>query len=132
MAASVFLQANISYVESLLQMPTINKLNQLNKNRWNMAFQVIYCSRAFFGPRKLKVSPKPSHTLLAIDVENQQPTFFPSVDQATLTHLVKEKELDNLLKFEGVEGIASSVKTDLNRGITADPEDIKRRQEAFG
>ncbi|KAM7462870.1 hypothetical protein LguiA_030993 [Lonicera macranthoides] len=132
MATSVLLQANISYVESLLQRPTINKLSQLNKNRWNMAFQVIYCSRAFFGPRKRKVSPKPSHTLLAIDVENQQPTYFPSVDLATLTHLVKEKELNNLLKFEGVEGIASSVKTDLNRGITADPEDIQRRQEAFG
>ncbi|KAM7462866.1 hypothetical protein LguiA_030987 [Lonicera macranthoides] len=132
MAATVLLHGNIRSIKSLLDMPTINELSKLNRKRWNMAFQVIYCSRAFFTPKKSKASPPPSYRLLAIDVEHQKHSYFPNIHQATLTHLVKEKKLDSLLKFKGVEGVASSVKTDLNCGISADVEDIQRRQEAFG
>ncbi|PRQ36148.1 putative calcium-transporting ATPase [Rosa chinensis] len=85
----------------------------IHKKRWRSAFVTIYCSRAF-------------------------QSFFPSVsdngfklDQKTLTQLVKDKSLDQLQEFGGVEGVASALKTDTALGVCGDA-DVAHRLEAFG
>ncbi|KAL0457128.1 UNVERIFIED_CONTAM: putative calcium-transporting ATPase 13, plasma membrane-type [Sesamum latifolium] len=55
-----------------------------------------------------------------------------TVDRSTLSKLVKEKKSDLLDRLGGVEGIAASLKTDLQDGIGGDDEDISWRTKAFG
>ncbi|KAK2980674.1 hypothetical protein RJ640_011482 [Escallonia rubra] len=87
--------------------------------------------KASVARKKSKVSPVAFNRLVAIDVLEPHPCF-PSVDQSSLTQLVKGKNLDQLANFDGVEGVASALKTNVESGIHADDEDILRRQEAFG
>ncbi|KAA8527659.1 hypothetical protein F0562_035472 [Nyssa sinensis] len=95
-----------------------------NKKRWHLAFATIYCSRAFLAhfkkstvKSKSKVSPVPSHRVV-IDVV-EPPLFFSNIDHSCLTRLVKEKNLDQLVTFDGVEGLASALKTHVENGIGA-------------
>ena len=129
------LQANLDDFEVLLNKPTTSSPTQTNKKRWHMAAITIYCSRAFSSlptPRnKTKTSPVLSNRVIAIDVIEPHPCF-PIIDQLSLTQLVKEKKLNQLVRFHGVEGIASALKTNLDRGIGGDYEDISFRHEAFG
>ncbi|KAL2229973.1 calcium-transporting ATPase 12, plasma membrane-type-like [Sesamum indicum] len=55
-----------------------------------------------------------------------------TVDHSTLSKLVKEKKSDLLDRLGRVEGIAASLKTDLEGGIGGDIEDISWRTKAFG
>ncbi|KAK3042232.1 hypothetical protein RJ639_001352 [Escallonia herrerae] len=133
---SLLSQANLDYLDSLPDSPIT--LSELNKKRWHMAFGFVYCSRALLAHfkasvarKKSKVSPVASSRLVAIDVLEPHPCF-PTVDQSSLTQLVKGKHLDQLAKFDGVEGVASALKTNVESGIHASDEDILRRQEAFG
>lgn len=52
------------------------------------------------------------------------------LDQSTLKHIPKEKSLDQLNKFGGVQGIATYLKSDEDDGINSD--DIFHRREAYG
>ncbi|XP_059448904.1 putative calcium-transporting ATPase 13, plasma membrane-type [Corylus avellana] len=54
------------------------------------------------------------------------------IDQNCLIQLVKEKNLDRLQKFGGVDAVASSLHTNAELGIEGDVEDIALRHEAFG
>ncbi|KAF8025149.1 hypothetical protein BT93_F2101 [Corymbia citriodora subsp. variegata] len=49
-----------------------------------------------------------------------------------LTQLVKGKDLGHLQEFGGVEKVASTLETDVSAGINGDPDDVCRRQNAFG
>ncbi|KAL2229976.1 calcium-transporting ATPase 12, plasma membrane-type [Sesamum indicum] len=55
-----------------------------------------------------------------------------TVDQSMLSKLVKEKRNDEVARLGGVEGLAISLKTDLQQGIGGDVEDISWRTKAFG
>ncbi|KAL0414458.1 UNVERIFIED_CONTAM: putative calcium-transporting ATPase 13, plasma membrane-type [Sesamum radiatum] len=55
-----------------------------------------------------------------------------TVDRSTLSKLVKERKSDLLDRLGRVEGVAASLKTDLQGGIGGDDEDISWRTEAFG
>ncbi|KAG5560352.1 hypothetical protein RHGRI_003601 [Rhododendron griersonianum] len=68
---------------------------------------------------------------VVIDIVERHPNF-PEIVQSVLTQIVKQKNLDQLRKYGGVEGLASSLKTNLKHGINGDVEDISRRNEAFG
>ncbi|KAH7857594.1 hypothetical protein Vadar_014388 [Vaccinium darrowii] len=57
---------------------------------------------------------------------------FPKIVQSVLTQIVNQKNLDKLKDYDGVEGLASGLKTNLNRGINGDVGDIAQRKEAFG
>ncbi|GMH29242.1 hypothetical protein Nepgr_031085 [Nepenthes gracilis] len=127
--------ANLACIEFLLSVPkTLDK----HSKRWHRAFATIYCSRAFSNPKsrlprinnggKEKIPHSRSYTLLNLEPDKA----FSDVDQKTLTKLAKGKNLDNLLCYGGVEGVASAIKTDPENGIPADTEDIDRRQRAFG
>ncbi|XP_031272648.1 putative calcium-transporting ATPase 13, plasma membrane-type [Pistacia vera] len=54
------------------------------------------------------------------------------IDPKSLTELVKKKNLDKLYEFDGISGIASALKTDIEGGICSTEKDIARRHEAFG
>ncbi|KAL0414455.1 UNVERIFIED_CONTAM: Calcium-transporting ATPase 12, plasma membrane-type [Sesamum radiatum] len=55
-----------------------------------------------------------------------------TVDQSMLSKLVKERRNDEVARLGGVEGIATSLKADLQQGIGGDVEDISWRTKAFG
>ncbi|KAF7116590.1 hypothetical protein RHSIM_RhsimUnG0023400 [Rhododendron simsii] len=57
---------------------------------------------------------------------------FPTIDRPVLTHVVKKRNLGQLKKYNGVEGLASHLKTNLEGGIDGDAEDVSRRNQAFG
>ncbi|XP_031273021.1 putative calcium-transporting ATPase 13, plasma membrane-type [Pistacia vera] len=54
------------------------------------------------------------------------------IDPTCLTELVQKKNLGKLYEFDGIYGIASALKTDIDGGICSTAEDIARRHEAFG
>uniref|UniRef100_A0A6N2NAC5 Calcium-transporting ATPase n=1 Tax=Salix viminalis TaxID=40686 RepID=A0A6N2NAC5_SALVM len=58
-----------------------------------------------------------------------QPVPDPAMDSSTA---FKKKDLDHLEKFGGIVGIAHAIGTDMDGGINGGPEDIARRQQAFG
>ncbi|XP_057505542.1 putative calcium-transporting ATPase 13, plasma membrane-type [Actinidia eriantha] len=128
-------QSDLGDFEALLNKPTTSSLNPPNKKRWHMAVTTIYCSRAFSSlistNNESKISPVSSSRVITIDVVEPHP-YFPDIDQSSLTELVKEKKMNQLVRFDGVEGIASALKTSLDRGIDGDYEDISYRHEAFG
>ncbi|KZV57048.1 calcium-transporting ATPase 13, plasma membrane-type [Dorcoceras hygrometricum] len=124
--------------KSLVDLHDTLNLCLRSKKRWRLAFVTIYCSRAFFPRFKQqdistkwsKISPEPSSRII-LDVVEEHP-LFSGIDQSSLIRVVKEKSLDHLAELGGVEGISSSLRTDLQYGITGDVEDISSRHEAFG
>lgn len=139
---SSIIHANLENIS--LYMPYDIKLSKLNRKRWCSAFLAIYCSRAFEGvltsqavkipllPRKAETKLPPPFEKFVIDVTKDCSSFY-DVDQSTLTKLVKERDLEKLHEFDGVQGLATSLKSSVNDGINGnDREDIARRTEAYG
>ncbi|KAL3505998.1 hypothetical protein ACH5RR_031380 [Cinchona calisaya] len=129
---SSLIPANLSCTSIQMHPSTLNK----NKKRWHSAFSTIYCSRAFEknfnNPKKSsKISPISSNRVI-IDIVKVH-SFFYNVYQSSLTKIVKEKSLDLINELGGVQGVATSLYTDVHNGINGeDDEDILRRIEAFG
>ncbi|KAF9677651.1 hypothetical protein SADUNF_Sadunf08G0129700 [Salix dunnii] len=125
--------AKLVCIESLLDVPaTLGKPNK----RWHLAFTTIYCSRTIYslsgkpvvGKKPIKISSSPSYTTLNINLD----TDHFKIHQSSLSELVKKKDLDHLEKFGGIAGIAHAIGTDMDGGINGGPEDVARRQQAFG
>ncbi|KAF2290177.1 hypothetical protein GH714_003871 [Hevea brasiliensis] len=129
---SASLQENIS-IFSLLNVPSTR--SKPNK-RWHFAFTAIYCSRTIYYLSKnairkkkgAKISPCPSFIILDINLGDK--CF--KINQASLTELVKKKNLDQFQKYGGISGVASAIETDIEAGINGSPQDIAYRSEAFG
>ncbi|KAL2535703.1 Calcium-transporting ATPase 12 [Forsythia ovata] len=89
-----------------------------------------------------EISGSTSHTVLEINSDSGlnlssstdfvHGSCFPAVDQTKLTEMVKNKSLDELRQFDGVDGIARLLKTNLENGISGDEDDAKQRSSAFG
>ncbi|XP_054820712.1 putative calcium-transporting ATPase 13, plasma membrane-type [Prosopis cineraria] len=80
--------------------------------RWQSAYVSIRCSRVFLS--------LPSSG---------------TVSQATLTHLMKKKNVETLQNLGGVHGVASALKTSVDYGVSAvedDSSDVEGRQKTFG
>ncbi|KAG5219297.1 calcium-transporting ATPase, plasma membrane-type [Salix suchowensis] len=125
--------ANSFCIESLLDVPaTLGKPSK----RWHLAFTTIYCSRTIYSlsrkpvvrKKPSKISSSPSYTTLNINLD----TDHFKIHQSSLSELVKKKDLDHLENFGGIVGIAHAIGTDMDGGINGGPEDIARRQQAFG
>ncbi|KAI3421417.1 Cation_ATPase_C domain-containing protein, partial [Psidium guajava] len=56
----------------------------------------------------------------------------PSADHAKLVELVKDKDLATLCWLGGVEGIAASLGTEKDRGISGDEDGVTMRRDMFG
>ncbi|XP_074322169.1 calcium-transporting ATPase 12, plasma membrane-type-like [Apium graveolens] len=124
---SAIFDLSLQCMESLTE---LNSIGRLCRKRWHLAFAAIYSSRAFSHFDKSSTSYKkivPDNCIIDV-VQNS----FPDVEQSSLTRLVKDKSLDNLVTLGGVEGLVSALKTDVEHGIHADENDVLRRQEAFG
>lgn len=127
---------NLNRVETLLN--SSNTLSAPSK-RWHTAFVTIYCSRALVSHFNLKKNkPKISHsssfTVLDLDGPPQNHNHSFAIDQATLSDIVKEKNLHNLQKQGGVDGVASALESNIESGINGDDEGvaIARRKQVFG
>ncbi|KAK3414940.1 hypothetical protein EUGRSUZ_H00511, partial [Eucalyptus grandis] len=105
---------------------------RLFPKRWHLAFVTIYRSRAIttFAKKNKKLSPRKSPSYTSIPIHDHPSSF--NIDQSQLTKLVKDKDLCHLQEFGGVQKVASALKTDVSIGISGDPDDVSRRQNAFG
>ncbi|KAJ9700487.1 hypothetical protein PVL29_006012 [Vitis rotundifolia] len=127
---SNILHVNLNCIKPILDLPTT--LSKPNK-RWHSAFATIYCFRALHSLlNKKKNSSKVPITTPSFVVLNVKPDAFSSIDQTTLTAIVKEKNLNLLLKSGGVEGVADALETDIKMGISGAVDDVALRHEAFG
>ncbi|XP_058202202.1 putative calcium-transporting ATPase 13, plasma membrane-type [Rhododendron vialii] len=113
---------------SLLDIPS-NPLSAkpCSQKRWSKALFTIKCSWAFSSP------VQDSSDQVVIDVFEPH-LHFPTIDQpALLTQIVKKKNLGQLIaQYNGVEGLASHLNTNLDGGIVGDDEDVSRRIQEFG
>ncbi|XP_017220674.1 calcium-transporting ATPase 12, plasma membrane-type [Daucus carota subsp. sativus] len=116
-------------------MDSLKKLNsvyRLSRNRWHIAYAAICSARAFCNPlkssepRSYSRIPTESYIIDAVQLSSRD------INQSRLRHLVDKKDLDHLGALGGVKGLMSALKTDGERGILADSDDISQRQEAFG
>ncbi|XP_062172411.1 putative calcium-transporting ATPase 13, plasma membrane-type [Alnus glutinosa] len=131
MATSIIL-SNLERIEYLLHAPkTLSKPNK----RWHSAFVTIYCSKtllSFFNvslpeKKRFEVSSRPSFAIVDL-----KPNKSFQIDQTSLLQLLKEKNVDTLQNIGGVDGVASSLESNIDFGIQGDAEDITRRHETFG
>ncbi|XP_047956279.1 putative calcium-transporting ATPase 13, plasma membrane-type isoform X1 [Salvia hispanica] len=76
-------------------------------------------------------SPCKSPSITGAAVAGHQPKF-SGLNQQILNHLVKDKNLHQLSQLNGARGIAASLETDPEVGITGDEEDLAARHQAFG
>ncbi|XP_059645260.1 putative calcium-transporting ATPase 13, plasma membrane-type [Cornus florida] len=139
MSAIFHANLNCMDMELLLDNDRPTTLSKTNKKRWHMALATIYCSRALLSHFReaalaknntSKFSPVQSSNVL-IDVIQSHPCH-SVVNQSCLTRIVKEKKLDNLVQLGMVEGLAKTLKTEVQNGIRGDIDDIRRRHETFG
>ncbi|RVX21885.1 putative calcium-transporting ATPase 13, plasma membrane-type [Vitis vinifera] len=127
---SSILHVNLNCIESILDVPTT--LSKPSK-RWHLAFATIYCARVLHSLlNEKKNSSKLPVATPSFVVLNVKPDAFSSIDQTTLTEIVKEKNLKLLLESGGVEGVADALETDIKNGISGAVDDVALRQEAFG
>ncbi|KAK7364974.1 hypothetical protein VNO80_13724 [Phaseolus coccineus] len=130
---------NINRVEMLLN---ASSTVSASHKRWHSAFMAIYCSRAIMSlstrnkthkiKAKVSPTPRPPPSFVTVDLI---PNHSFGIDQTTLTDIVKEKDLKNLDKIGGVEGVATALETHVEYGIKGgddDGEDITRRTQLFG
>ncbi|KAJ1380791.1 P-type ATPase [Sesbania bispinosa] len=98
---SITLLTNLERIETLLNAPsTISASNK----RWHSAFMTIYCSRALmshFTLNKNNIPEKPSLPFTVIDFNSHQ-SF--AIHQAGLTEIVKDKNVQSLQRYGGLEG----------------------------
>ena len=124
----------LEQIQYLLRAP--NSLSE-PKKRWLSAFVSIYYSRPSL-PKKNNakiISPCPSSISSDLNPDNRWKTDRSSlnkIDQSSLTELVKEKNIEKLQIVGGVDGVASSLETNVECGIHGNVEDIAHRHKAFG
>ncbi|KAK4405773.1 putative calcium-transporting ATPase 13, plasma membrane-type [Sesamum angolense] len=151
---SAKLQANLNCMDIVFDIPDDLVSSVRNKKRWHLALASVNSSRALlslFGQviakNERKFSPISSDMFgnstsknvstfseveCVIDIDKPQAaSYFSNVDQLILSRLVKEKSLDGLAKLGGVEGIAASLRTDVQQGVNDDVEGTLRRKEAL-
>ncbi|KAF8014418.1 hypothetical protein BT93_H0287 [Corymbia citriodora subsp. variegata] len=67
----------------------------------------------------------------APSARSDQPSSF-SITQSELTDLLNDNDYGPLQKHGVISGVASVLETDVSRGISGEPDDVTRRQKAFG
>ncbi|KAH9625512.1 hypothetical protein KSS87_012113 [Heliosperma pusillum] len=135
---STMLHKNLACIEFLLSVS--KNLSKPNK-KWQKAFTSIYCSRALLSlaPKKThnevittstnnKLSHCVSYSILNLDP--QKP--FSNVDQTTIIKIIKQKDIQQLRDYGGLDSIATSLETSLEDGIHGDEQDVENRHEVFG
>ncbi|GAV57539.1 E1-E2_ATPase domain-containing protein/Cation_ATPase_C domain-containing protein/Cation_ATPase_N domain-containing protein/Hydrolase domain-containing protein [Cephalotus follicularis] len=138
---STILHTNLVCIDYLLDIP--HNLG-IAKQRWHKAFFKIHCCRALHSltsvskntrakANKVKknISRSPSYTLVNVELDQLDNSSF-KIDKTILNEVVKNKDINQLQKLDGIEGLASALETDIEGGIYGGEEATKRRQKAFG
>ncbi|KAL5566263.1 hypothetical protein UlMin_029427 [Ulmus minor] len=114
---------------------------KIHKRRWRLAFTTIYCTRALASVSRKVLQNKTrllrSISYIAIDVQPPSGNYnkklsFHNIDQETLSHMVREKNLESLEQFGGVENLALILETDVKSGIGGGDSDVTSRKSVFG
>ncbi|KAJ9690036.1 hypothetical protein PVL29_012613 [Vitis rotundifolia] len=75
--------------------------------------------------------PSPQVSLdIPCDAGDVRSSTNANLQHANIATIVKNKDLDSLIKFGGVPGIAEALDTDLEKGIPGDEQDLDRRRLA--
>nr|XP_043611235.1 calcium-transporting ATPase 12, plasma membrane-type-like [Erigeron canadensis] len=140
MANEIILQIDIE-LEPMLNISTVT-FSRAQK-RWRLAYHSISFSNTLRSYTELPKKYSSITEILAAVASHTAPETSPNatnidanveelwgVDQSALAELMKNKDLDMLRKFNGVEGLAKSLHTTLEHGING--QDIERRKTAFG
>ncbi|PQP94192.1 putative calcium-transporting ATPase 13 plasma membrane-type [Prunus yedoensis var. nudiflora] len=103
-----------------------SKFKQFLSNfRWMAILSLLKKSEA--EKKSTKISYSPVHTTSHFQLKNGF-----KIDSKCLTELTKEKNLHLLRELEGIDGIASALQTDIERGVHDDGDNIALRHKAFG
>ncbi|KAL5566303.1 hypothetical protein UlMin_029467 [Ulmus minor] len=114
---------------------------KIHKRRWRLALTAIYCTRAFASVSRKVLENKGtllrSLSYVAIDVQPPSGNYdknlsFHDIDQENLSHMVREKNLQSLKQFGGVEHLALILETDVKSGIGGGDSDVTNRKIIFG
>ncbi|KAL5566270.1 hypothetical protein UlMin_029434 [Ulmus minor] len=114
---------------------------KIHKRRWRLALTAIYCTRALASVStkvlQNKASLLRSLSYVAIDVQPPSGNYdkklsFHNIDQENLSHMVREKNLESLEQFGGVEHLALILETDVKSGIGGGDSDVTSRKSVFG
>ncbi|XP_073286804.1 putative calcium-transporting ATPase 13, plasma membrane-type [Primulina huaijiensis] len=132
-------QANLHCMGVSVDLSQEVTLSLKNMKRWHSAFAKIQCSMALLSlfrevlaKNHKKILPiSPREVVISIG-KSRESSHFCNIDGSFLSKIVKEKSIEGLLRAGGVEGIATSLQTDMHRGIVGHFEDILRRTEVFG
>ncbi|OVA11918.1 Cation-transporting P-type ATPase [Macleaya cordata] len=133
-------------------LPNVTSLSKPHK-RWRFAFTVIYSSRVLISLAKQIISAKtknpfftglsrsPSYTAINIHpninedtADNDQDVSFFNDNNGKnlLIDTVKEKNMEFLNKFGGVQGVVCALQTDVDNGVCGGDLDISHRRDVFG
>ncbi|CAL5354974.1 unnamed protein product [Camellia sinensis] len=118
------------------------------QKRWRLAYVAIYSSRVVVSLFREIVTNTtnndPPCTILDIEpvipdcvdenthlvqIEEGDDSCFPSIDRSKPAEMVKEKALNALAGFGGVEGLTKALDTDPENGIHGDEHDVRLRAE---
>ncbi|KAL8548160.1 hypothetical protein ACS0TY_007470 [Phlomoides rotata] len=144
MASKLKSSASIYYggVQSVLLTISTTPLTKSQK-KWRVACIVVYISlslakragrsakRARFSPHAV-VEIRPVAAGLIEDSRGLMMNYTEVLDQTKLTEMVKNKTLDDLHSFGGIEGLVKLLKTSMENGVNQDEEELRKRRVAFG
>ncbi|XP_010278086.1 PREDICTED: putative calcium-transporting ATPase 13, plasma membrane-type [Nelumbo nucifera] len=134
-------QDNVHVGSFFLTMPTNPTKSQ---QRWRLAFKAIYISRVFFSLVNDVLAKKKDQFLngilrspsyIALDIhpkDDGDNAPFSNFDHKSFIDMVKEKNLESLRVFGGVEGVVAAFKTDAKNGIRGHADDLNLRRHVFG
>lgn len=124
-----------------------NTLNKAKK-RWRIAYLTIRSVRAMLSlVREIIASETNSYqhsgilhsipyTILDVESISSKKhgpvSKLPDVDKKTLAEMVKERDSEALRQFGGVEGVATALGTNIERGIDCGESEICSRRDVFG
>ncbi|XXG76742.1 hypothetical protein AAC387_Pa08g1034 [Persea americana] len=124
----------------------LNTMRPTHK-RWRIACAAIYSRRVLCSllgevlsaNKEKRLLPRthcsPSYTAIDIDCNKGNDgsmCYAGGLSQEILAKIVREKDKGSLRELGGVEGVASALETDLQKGINGNAEDLHSRRYEFG
>ncbi|KAK6911396.1 Cation-transporting P-type ATPase, C-terminal [Dillenia turbinata] len=112
--------------------------------RWRLAFNAVYFTRILVSmPKKMirqnsqfiaGIIRSPSYVAIDVQPADNDQEHLPllSIDQKTLTEIVKEKDMERLSHCGGVRQLAAVLETDEKDGISGSSADLAHRTDVFG
>jgi Ca2+-transporting ATPase len=122
-------------------------ISKTHQRRWRKAFQAICFTRALVSLSKkvidkngpllrtlsyVAIDMQPSAATAEEDFSPGKPVSFPNVDPKILSDMVRDKNIDYLNHFGGVNQLVVVLESDVKHGIYGSDADVIRRRNFFG